>query len=170
MKKTGTENRSARLSVQIFYSLGCVIYGLAATIASFAHAPHGTLAGAETARGVDLLARAVEVYLNIETVFAAGVAKALNGGNLDLIHARAHLEIPGLTDDVVTLADDNIGFAFAPALEIDAYLPGANPLALDNWIRRHIKILNINAIAALATPAAPAVPIGRHGLWRSVQQ
>ena len=60
------------------------------------------------------------------------MAEALNGGNLELIHARAHFEIPGLTDDVVTLADDNIGFAFAPALEIDAYLPGANPLAFDN--------------------------------------
>ncbi|MGZ8490238.1 MAG: hypothetical protein ACXWW4_17035, partial [Candidatus Binatia bacterium] len=117
----------------------------AAAIASLAHAPHGTLAGAKAARGVDLLARAVEVYLDIETVFAASMAEALNGGNLELIHTRAHSKIPGLTDDVVALADDNIGFAFAPALEIDAYLPGANPLALDNRIRRHIEILNIYA-------------------------
>ncbi|MGZ9271689.1 MAG: hypothetical protein ACXW6T_21405 [Candidatus Binatia bacterium] len=142
----------------------------AAAIAGLAHAPHGTLARAETARGVDLLARAVEVYLDIETVFAASMAEALNGGNLELIHTRAHSKIPGLTDDVVALADDNIGFAFAPALEIDAYLPGANPLALDNRIRRHIEILNIYAIAALATAAAPAVPIRRHRFWRNVHQ
>ncbi|MGZ9242157.1 MAG: hypothetical protein ACXW6K_16890 [Candidatus Binatia bacterium] len=142
----------------------------AAAIASLAHAPHGTLAGAKAARGVDLLARAVEVYLDIETVFAASMAEALNGGNLELIHTRAHSKIPGLTDDVVALADDNIGFAFARALEIDAYLPGANPLALDNRIRRHIEVLNIYAIAALATAAAPAVPIRRHRFWRNVHQ
>ena len=98
------------------------------------------------------------------------MAEALNGGNLELIHARAHFEIPELTDDVVTLADHNIGFAFAPALEIDAYLPGANPLAFDNRVRRHIEILNIYSIAALATAATPVVPIGRHGLRRSVYQ
>ena len=160
-----------RLSASgLFCPFGLLSILSAAAIARFAHAPHGTLASAKAARGVDLLARAVEVYLNIETVFAAGVAEALNGGNLELIHARAHIEIPGMTDDVIALTDQNIGFAIAPAFEIDAYLPCANPLAFDNRVRRHIEILNIYAITALATAAAPAVPIRRHRFWRSVHQ
>ena len=74
-------------------------------VVGFAHAPHGPLAGAKAARGVDLLTRAVEVDLNVETVFAASVTKALNGGNLDLIDARTQFVIARVTDDIITLAN-----------------------------------------------------------------
>ena len=77
----------------------------AAAVVRFAHAPHGTLAGAKAARGVDLLARAVEVDLNIETVFAARVAEALDGGNFDVIYAGTQFVIARMADNIITLAN-----------------------------------------------------------------
>ena len=109
-------------------------HGTAAVI-RFAHAPHGTLSGAETAGGVDLRARTVEVYLNIEAVFAARVAEAVDGGNLKFIDARAQFVVAGVTDDVTAFSDQHVGIAIAPAAEIDAHFPGADTLPFDDWIR-----------------------------------
>ena len=78
----------------------------AASVFRFALRPKFALANAETVGGVDLLTRTVEVHLNIETVFAASVAKVIDYGNLKLIDARAHLMIASVTDDIVaTFAD-----------------------------------------------------------------
>ncbi len=60
-----------------------------------------------------------KIDLNVETVFAAAKAEILGGRNLDLVYARANLIVAHIADDVIAFADENIGFAFAPAVEIE---------------------------------------------------
>ena len=100
--RRGRRGRAVPMFSDGYYLLAVLC---AAAVVGFAHAPHGPLAGAKAARGVDLLTRAVEVDLNVETVFAASVTKALDGGNLDLIDARTQFVIARVTDDIITLAN-----------------------------------------------------------------
>jgi hypothetical protein len=63
-------------------------------------------------------------------------------------------------DHVIPVANLNLGVAFAVAVEADLHPPHPYPLALYHGVRRHVEVLNPDAIAP--TAAAPA--LGGHGV------
>src|SRR5262245_38078289 len=90
-------------------------------------------------------------------MFTAAETKIVARRNIDLIDAGAHFVVARVTDDVVSLTDENIRFAITPSIEAYAHLPSANPLAFDDRVRRDVEILDLQTVAAPAAAAATVV-------------
>jgi hypothetical protein len=134
-----------------------------ASIARLIHRPRGSLLGAEAAISVDLLARSVEIDLDVEAVFSASESVALRRRNLNFVHAGAHAVIARVTGDGIAFADVDFGFALALSVETDARFPGADALAFGHWVGRHVEILDLNALATAA------IAVRRHRFRREIR-
>jgi hypothetical protein len=132
-------------------------------VCRFAHRPHNPLGSAETAVGVDLMARAFNVDLHVQTGVAAK-AKVFTSRYFNLIYAGAQLETPSVPDDMIAFADNDIRFAIVPPVKTKAHPPGPDALALNHRIGGHVEILDLNAIAAAA------VAVFRQGFRRRLHQ
>jgi hypothetical protein len=104
-------------------------------------------------------ARTFEVHDDAEAVVAAAQAVSLRGLHLYLVDAGPEI-VTRPADEIVALANFNIGLAWAITLQADFHDPGANALSLDNRIRRHVQILNSNPLASPTRASGLSACIG----------
>jgi hypothetical protein len=74
---------------------------------------------------------------------------SLQGPKLNLVDAGPE-GVVALGNHVVTFSDLDLGFAVPIALQADSHSPAPDAIALHQRVRRHIEVLNPDAIA-LAT-------------------
>src|SRR5262249_36385315 len=130
-------------------------------IVRLAHRPAGTLSRAESPVRVDLVARTLQIHNHIHAMLSAAERIALVSPNIDIIYAGAQSDtIAG--DHVIAVAYLYFGVAFAVAVEADLHSPSSYPLAFNYGVRRHVEVLNPDAIA----PAAAAHAFGGHDVQR----
>jgi hypothetical protein len=130
---------------------------LSPAVFGLAHGPHGFLRRAKTALGVDSLAGAVEIDLDVETVLAAAHAEIIRYRYGNFIDSGPEIEATQTADAGVAFTNGDFGFSIATTVETDAHFPLSYALAFDQRVRRHIEILNLQAVAAAASDAAANV-------------
>src|SRR4030095_6405323 len=132
------------------------------------HGPRRPLLRAELAGSVNFPSRTLQVDLNVETMFAAAEAVALRRPEIYFVNAGADIHAPRLGHNIAAFADHDFRLALAVAVEAQSHLPGANARPFDDRVRGHVKIFNVQSVAA-ATGVAFAI-IRRKTFRRHVHQ